>query len=131
MKLKTYNITNTAPQRKAGAYIHMNSKTGLIFLTVGFVGKCDITAKSLVQFVQNEEDETEWYLEVVDKNGFALKRGNEKKTKGLHLCNSSIVRSIFKSVGFEGNSGRLPLGELVILGKRNLFTLITAGLRNQ
>lgn len=133
MKLKTFTPETCPVQRSGDPFIHCNSKTGLININKFFCEKTGLTAKSIIQFLQDEETEGNWYLAIVNKkeSGFEL-RHNDNTGKGLFLNNTSLVRKIFESIAFEHNSGRILLGESVsVKGHGDLWTLVTASLRNK
>jgi hypothetical protein len=130
MKLKTFNTTNVTSNRSFSPSIGVNSKTGLFNINPSACEKIGLKEGTCVQFHQDEDDPENWYLEIVKDNGFTLRK-NENITKGTFLNCSYIARKIFDSVGYIEMSGRLKIGETVTIGKRDLVTLITAGLRNK
>ena len=130
MKLKVFN-PETAPvssARTTRPIIHMNGKSGTIVFNKLAVEKLKLKAGNQVQFHQDEETPTDWYLEKVKSGGFDLR---DKKGSGLLFFNSvATVRALFASVEFAKSSGRILIGGDIDFEKRTLTTLITANLTN-
>lgn len=128
MKLKSYNTTNTSG-RTSKALISI-SKTGLFRFSKGAIDVLGIKAGDQVQFLQDEEDPENWYLEIVKKDGFPLRESYNADLSGL-LTNASGVRHhLFNSVAYLGAQGRVYIGEQIENQKRTFYALITGFLRN-
>lgn len=128
MKLKAFNTTNIATSKVTAPYIQVNTVTGLFNINKSAADKIGLKDNDLIQFLQDEEQPDEWYIEKVKENGFQV-RYKENVGGGL-LFNSTILsRLIFKSVNCEMKSGRIYLGEKTDnMRGRNVFNLVTASL---
>lgn len=126
MKLKTFNTENTYSQRESKPFILVSQKTGLFGFNRGAYEAIGLKAGDQVQFHQNEENREEWFIEKVKQGGFTVRNYKEKS---LLFNNTTLARTIFNSVGAEGGSGRLIIGEQVKFGKQSFHTLITASLK--
>lgn len=133
MQLKEFNPTTVGVSRRSGTYISLNNKSGLVYINENAISALQLKGGTDVQFLQDENEPAIWYLEIVKKGGFKLRlpKPSSKGVKGLFFNNTSLCRSIFDSVNFTGNYGRILIGESVTFQKRNLITLITASLRNK
>ena len=130
MKLKTFNTTNVTSIRETAPFMHCNKTTGLFNINRTACQALGLKAGNQIQFHQSEDEESDWYCEVVAKDGFVV-RESQKTNAGALIFNSTfIIKKIFESVAFTGKSGRLLIGEEIRHGKQILFTLITGKLRN-
>lgn len=135
MKLKEFNAENTVAIRGGGAVkvasLSLNQKTGLFTLNEQACAQIGLSDGDQVIIHQDEEDETNWYLEKVKEKGFFM-RSKESAGKGLMFNNTAMVRAICSSVNFTDNGGRILIaGKVTELGKRKLWGLLTTGLRNK
>lgn len=131
MKLKVYNTTSLPPQRITTPFIHLNVKTGVIRFNENICKQLELKAGTQVQLLQDQSDETIWYLELVKKDGFLLSDIKSRTSPGIFFCSCPLIRHVFDSVAFTERSGRLLIGEAVKMDKRTLHTLITGSLRNK
>lgn len=133
MKLKHYNPVNTPVKQHRIPFIYINFKTGLININKLASEIIGLKHGSRILLLQNEEVQEDWYLQVItDKKTEAFElRNNSTSTKGCLLNHRSITTLIANSVHFEGQSGRIFIGEKIhIKGTGDLWSLITASLKN-
>lgn len=129
MKFKTFNTTNVINAREQKPSIGINSKVGLFNFNKAACESIGLKDGDQVQFHQNEDDETEWFLEKVKKDGFIL-REKTNVTSGLLFNSTALARKIFDSVTYTGVGGKVIVGENVTVDKKIFHTLVTASLRN-
>ena len=127
MQLKTFNSENVLPVRESKPCIHINTKTGLFNFSIGACEMIGLKPGDRVSFHQDEEEPTDWYLEVT-KNGFEL-RAKANVTKGMLFNSSVMARELVYSVQ-EVQSGRVLISSQPIsVNKKTLWPLITASLK--
>ncbi|WPV66314.1 hypothetical protein [Chitinophaga sp. LS1] len=127
MNLKTFNSENVTPIRESKPCVHFNTKTGLFNFSIGACTLIGLKDGDRVSFHQDEEEPTDWYLEVT-KNGFEL-RAKENVTKGMLFNSSVMARALVYSVQ-EVKSGRVLIGsEHITINGKTLWPLITASLK--
>lgn len=125
MKLESFDATNIKIERKHTPILHIIS-SGLCTFSVGFVKELKLKAYDQVKFHHDKENPGDWYVEVVNKDGFVLR---EKEFGRLSFNNAAIANKIFETIGHSENSGRLRLGEPLKHDGRTIYTLITACLK--
>lgn len=132
MKLKTFNPDNTPTNRNTKPFISINTKSGTININGSAATLLSIDENSRILFHQSEDNEQDWYLQVVANKktpAFQLRKATNQVS--LIMNNATLVRTIVNSVGYNGTTGRMYIGETVTVGIITLYTLITAGLRNE
>lgn len=129
MKLKTFNATNVVMVRSFTPGIGVNSKSGLFTINRAACDEIGLKEGDFIQFLQDEEEPENWFIEKVKDTGFQL-RGKGDEKSALSFNNTTMVRKIFDSVAYVKEAGRLLLGEPVKFEKRTLRTLITLCLKN-
>lgn len=128
MKLKEYNRTNIVKGSKSRLpFITMQQRNGVFTISKEAARLIGIEGGGMVQLVQDEEDTTAWYIERVDENGFNVR--NYKDDHSLCFNCSPLVRDIIASLNGKGKYNRCPLGESVKVGKRTLWTIVTAAIK--
>lgn len=134
MKLKSYTPETCPSVRSTKPFISFSTKSGLIIFNRKACEIIGISEDSLVQLLNDENEPENWYLRVSEHKkeaGFPLRKYGTQNT-GLAFNCSSLVHSIADSVSFTGRSGRVFIGESVFVkGTGDVWTLITAGLRNK
>lgn len=130
MNLKCFNTENVKdhkPRRKAFLTFQKN---GMCRLSHEAAAIMNVKAGSQLQFHQDEDEQQNWFVEVVKKDGFTI-RESSTSSSGLLFNAASIRRLIFQSLNYNGENARIYLGEEVQYEKRILFTLVTAKLKLQ
>ena len=125
MKLSTFNTTNAQRYTRTEPFVSF-MKTGLILLNKPAALLLGVEPGDQVQFLQDTENPTDWYIEKVNEDGFTLRRN---AAGGLILNSLPIKKIMFESVGYDAAQGKVTIGEQVQMGKRILYTLVTAKLK--
>lgn len=133
MKLKEFNTENSVSHRghKNGPpSLGITFSSGLVTINKAAAELLSLKAGDQVVILQDADEETDWYLEKVKTKGFPLRQ--MKEGNGSLLFNNAHVTKIMAdSMTFTGKSGRILIaGQPTKLDKRNLWALLTAGLRN-
>lgn len=90
MKLKVFNQSNSVSQRLTEAGININ-QIGVISLNREAVKLMGLTEKSTVVIHQNEDDQSEFYLQAnPKKDGIALRK-SAGKTEGSLVFQSALI----------------------------------------
>ena len=87
----------------------------------------NVSVGDMVQLVQDEDDLKAWYIEVVKKDGFIVKKYSH--SSAFTFNSARIVREIFTACGTYEQYHRCPIGEPVYLGSRELWSIITAAIK--
>lgn len=129
MKLKEYNSENCVSLgRTHSPSISINTKTGLIRISVSAANLIGLADGDQVKFHQDEEEESDWYLEKVPSGGFAIR----EHTGSMIFNNTSLTRKIADSVEFQDKTGKcLVAGKPTEFQKRKLWGVLTSTLRNK
>lgn len=130
MKLKEFNAANIQSNKPASTtpFIQVNTKTGLFNINRAACEVVGVKNNDQLQFLQDEENPEEWFVEKVKKDGFVI-REKEAIGKGNLFNSTALARLIFKSVNCEYYSGRILIGEQVKeLKGRNVFRLVTSSI---
>lgn len=125
MKLKVFNIVNTPLSgRTQLPNIGVNRKSGLMRINKAACELLNIDATDQVNFLHDEDQKGDWYLEVVKKDGFPLR--SKPNNPGLIAQSTSIVANIYESMDYKKLSGIIRIAkEPVKEGKQNLWPLLT------
>jgi hypothetical protein len=128
MALKSYNPSNVpSHSKKTAPMVTLNRKAGTITFNAEAQRTLSLDDKSMVEFYQDENEPSDWFVAKVKKNGFGFRRSNDKNY--LIFNSSYLVKTIFDSCLYDGNNGRLIVGE--VSDDNETYALVTAGLRNQ
>lgn len=103
MKLKTFNQSNLPVVAKGKPTIRLSLPSGLITISPVAGEILGLTKNSHVEFCQNEDTPSDWYLHVTNAPpGFPLRQ----KNAGAGYCFNctSIVKRFFGEIKFEGKS---------------------------
>jgi hypothetical protein len=133
MKLSTYNPENTPVVRRTDPAIRVDFKHGVFCINKSAYSKMKIGGGDKIILHQDEENPENWFLQNVGKkgNGFETRIAKDKSEQML-FNNATLGRKIADSVAFDGNSGKILIGEMIsVKGVGEIWTLITAGLRNK
>lgn len=125
MKLKTFNTTNAQRYTRTEPFVSF-MKTGLILISKPAAQLLGVEAGDQIQFLQDTDNPKDWYIEKVKEDGFTLRRN---AAGGLITNSLPIKKIMFESVGYDGEQGKVTIGEEVQMGKRILHTLVTAKLK--
>lgn len=133
MNLKTFNPQNIPNRRQMTACIGINIKNGSLRFNREAYLRMKLSNEMQIQFLHDEDDIGQWYLEIVKKDGFKLRKGNIiSKNHSLIFQSCSLVKEIFDSVNFIGISGYILIApEPIQINKKILYPLITAKLLNK
>lgn len=116
MKLKELNPETVIAGRSTQPRIIISYNVGRISFNQGASELIGLEKGSLVQFVRDEDDSQNIYVEKVKTNGYEIK----KDAKGqLFIANTSICRELVKE-----NSRFLLAGKPTKEGKRTFWGLI-------
>jgi len=126
MKRKVFNQTSVPDQRPTGYFIRINPKNG------GFVFSRELgdmlnLKQYGVNFIQDEERPSDWYLEKSsDANAFKVrfkKTNSDNRYQQYILQSSFLAREILKSAGLPIDSTRLMVASEPI--EKDLYAIIT------
>ena len=132
MKLKTFSPENLPNSRSLKPVIGLNQKSGTLRFNSAFVEKLGLKPDSMVQYHQDEDEPSDWYIEIVKKDGFILReKSGQTGAGGLVMQSTALVRKIFDSISFIGLAGNISAGEQVQVAGKKLWPLITIALVNQ
>lgn len=128
MNLKEYNRINIFKGRKdSKPFITMQQRNGVFTISKEASKVIGIENGGMVQLVQDEEEPTSWYIEKVAKDGFNVRV--YRNDHSLCFNCAALVRAILASCGGEEMYNRCPIGEPVKVGKRTLWTIVTAAIK--
>ena len=112
MKLTTFNQT-TMPNyssRNGQATIGMNFKTGLFNFSKEAVTVLKLNNGTNVQLHQDEEEPSDWYIEVVEEGGFVVRHDKDKEVVFFNnTATARCVRDCFEHGDNEPTSARFQL----------------------
>ena len=130
MALKTYNTLNVRRNRQPLApCIMLYRKQGILMFNATAQELMKIKAGDHVQFHQDEDDPSDWYVQKTKgKEGFKLRLTS--RNNYLALNSSFMVQTIYDSVGFTGINGKVLIGEKAD-GHADMWTMVTLALSNQ
>lgn len=121
MKLKKF-IPTTLRQGKPS--IRINGKAGLMAFSKSAGEKLDLKDQESVDFFQDEENPTDWYV-AKQKKGSCILREKDKNGS-FNLNNTSIARAILKSNDLDDHSSySFPIGEAVKEGDMKVYAILT------
>lgn len=123
MKLITFNNENLPNNRAGVPSIGVNQKTGLFNINSLAAEAMQLKEGQQVTFHQDEESPENWYLEVVSKNGFVLRK-KENITAGLLFNNASLARTIGEAMGISGSFKMKIAAESTTFEKRTFWGLL-------
>lgn len=120
MKYKTFNQISIPTFRKTGFWIRINPKNGYINFSQELSDHLGLK-KNKVNFIQNEDDPKEWFLEPTsDKDAFPVHIIQGK----INVVRSTgMARTILKALELEHTSYRFIVSSAPF--ERNLFPIIT------
>ena len=129
MKLRSFN-PDTVPVTQGKALISLNAKAGTVRFNKRISEQLGLKDKSQIELLQDEEDPATWFLAIVPTGGFPLRKKESSSGFDGYTFNSvAVVRQIFESVGFKGQSGSIGTApEPETIEKRKMWRLITARL---
>jgi hypothetical protein len=125
MKLREFNASNTQVTRSGTPCMSVNYKTGVFSINQHATSLIGLKAGDQIQFLQDENEPENWYLEKVKSGGFEI-RTNSNITPGLLFNNTAIGRKVIEGLGGGGviSIRLLVAGEPTIIEKRKLWGLI-------
>lgn len=127
MKLKIYNRQTVQTTSKGEARISLALKTGVIYFTKQAVSDLKITDGGTVQLLQDESRTQDWYIQPNVENGFKLKA---TKDGVLSFSSCGVVRAVFESVKFTGNSANMIVSSNPIEEDgSSLYAIITKSIK--
>jgi len=126
MKLKTFNTANTITRRGVNPRVRVNDK-GTFYVNAGALNRMKLKTGDRIQFHQDEERGSDWYLEKTDDQaGFVLRAAASGSS--LIFSNQDIRNRIVESVNPQlTGSFDLMIGIEPVEGK--YWPLITASLK--
>jgi hypothetical protein len=129
MKLKEFNAEDFPNTRTTAPAFSIDTKVGCNRLNREACELIGLKAGDKIKFLQDEEEEGDWYIEKVKEGGFVLR--TTKNATSLCFNSTPMAKKIADSVVFEGRSGRcLIAGQPTELNKRKLFGILTNSLKN-
>jgi hypothetical protein len=125
MNLKEFNVATVKMERRGQPAIGINSKTG-VFNFNGFAAKLiGLDAGDQVQFLQDESEPENWYVEKVKVSGFEV-RFEPRWGNGVIFNSTNMARTLIK-----GMAGRINISARILIaaestdtGKRTLWGLL-------
>lgn len=125
MKLEFYNKENVkAPKKRTSPpTIRFDRINGTISITGSAAKIIGLIPGGMVQIAQDVENPKNWYLSR-GETGFVF----NKKDLGQYLTtnNCEMARKVLDSVGFEGRSAVMLIGENVYFDEQELWAIITS-----
>ena len=80
-------------------------------------------------FHQDEDNEEDWYIEVVKEKGFPVR--HKEGTDYLSLNKVAVCKQIYDSLAYEKQCGKcLIAGVPMMQDKRKLWAILTTSLKN-
>lgn len=132
MKLKVYTPDKLPAKDKGKPVIYVNLITGRFRIHVKIQERLGLSVGDKLIFAQDEDNPSEWFVaKSNNEEGFELKRYAHMngKENTILFNNTTLVKTIFASAEFEGESGRLVVGtESTKVGELLYYPLITASL---
>jgi hypothetical protein len=101
IKLREFNASNTQVIRNGNPSMSINHKTGVFSINQQASSLIGLKAGDQIQFLQDENEPENWYMEKVKSEGFAL-RANSNITPGLLFNNTSIGRKVIDGLSGGG-----------------------------
>lgn len=105
MKMKVFNKMSSAAfsQRDLTPLLTVNPKAGLLSFSQGFAKQTGMSGKSKINFIQDEEKPTEWYIQIADAKD--TEAFPVRDAKGyLSFNNTAITRELLKACNLEGGA---------------------------
>jgi hypothetical protein len=133
MKFQTFNTKNcqSTVGRQTKPFIGINTKNGVFRINKSACELIGLSAKHSITFHHDEENEGDWYIEIVKEDGFELRQQSKDIANVLIFNSSTLARKIAESVAFEKETGTIYLPKTPVKHeKRTLWPLLTASLRN-
>jgi hypothetical protein len=93
MKFKTFNATVVGGKRSKDSTISFSSKTGVFRFNNAAACLLTLNEGDQVEFAQDEEKTTSWYLAKTKENGFEV-----RNKKGLVFNNSKMAAHLISSL---------------------------------
>lgn len=124
MKKKVYNI-NTIPATRATGYaISINPKNGSIMFSKE-LGDLLVLKGKKVNFIQDEERPTDWYLEPTDDKYAIPIRAKKSggKNGGFMVQSSYLVRELIKICNLENTGQRIIVANEPV--EKTMYPIIT------
>jgi hypothetical protein len=121
LKLVEFNAENVGGSTVAAA-VGLNRKTGIFFFSRAAAVLLEFKEGDQIQFLQDEKENRDWYIEKVKKDGFAVRLNS---SKNFAFNNTAIARKIVESVAGDADSVRLLIaGQSTEYNKRKLWALL-------
>jgi hypothetical protein len=121
MKLKEYN-SNNVKRKKSRPSISLHTN-GVIGLSAALVQTLGIKEGTMLSFLQDEENPTNWYLKMEAIDGFPVKRVNSKRHQ-LCIQTKGMINIMIHSLQII-NKGFVVIPVSIIQEKPNIYPLIT------
>jgi hypothetical protein len=125
MKFKVYNTqTVIRGGRETKPFISFSIKTGLISINKTAIILLGIKKGDKIQFLQDPDDLTNWFVQIVKENGFITRHNSSGDM--LELSCKKIANEIHETVGKPDKIRiRVPLAPSTNIDGLELFPLIT------
>lgn len=126
MKIKVFNSTNTKSERiSRGEPAIAFDKKGMFRINKPACEMLKLKGGGQIEFLQDEEKPTSWYITTPKKDGFVVKE-LKNLTPGVAFNNSKLSAEILKCFNgqLEGKTScKMKLLEPIQFEKRTLFPL--------
>jgi hypothetical protein len=123
LNLIEFNADNVSSDGTGVAAVSISIKTGIFFFSKSAKSVLDLSPGDMIQFLQDANEKTDWYIEKVKKGGFVLR---VNKSKNFTFNNTVIARKIHDSLSDQDKSIRLLIaGQPTKFEKRTLWGLLS------
>lgn len=118
-------------RKKGNANLQMSIKNGVINFSPMLLAMMDINIGSRINFLQDEENPTNWYLCKATSSGFELRGKNTSSSNCVAVLQCiPLVRKIFNSIDFLKNTGKCLVGtEPININGIPHYEIITASFK--
>lgn len=120
MKLITFTGANSQKLSNGHPNIGVNQKTGVFNINKVAVERMNLKAEMQVILHQDEEEPANWYLEIVEEDGFCLRGGN--KDANIYFNSVQMARTIGEAMSIDGSYKMKIAAEAVVFEKRKLWS---------
>jgi hypothetical protein len=134
MKLIRFDANTASGFRSGESTIRFNA-AGAVSLSKTFVQKAKLKKTDKVFVAQDEENPTDWYLVVDNKNGFPLRAGSNGE--GMQFNNAYTSKSVMEALDISARSVAFRIATEPAdvddpeLKKHSVFAILTATAKYQ